>query len=160
MWVARAMVALRLAFAFEFLWAFFDKTFGLGFATPSERSWLNGGSPTRGFLSNSAEGPFAGFYTSIAGAAWADWLFMVGLFAIGVALLLGVGMRVAAVSGAVLLVMMWSVVLPPDTNPVIDSHIIEALALLLLAALYAGDKVGLGRWWGGTKIVQSAPYLR
>ena len=50
--------------------------------------------------------------------AWADWLFMLGLAAIGTALLLGIGMRVAAVSGALLYLLMWTVVLPPQTNPV------------------------------------------
>jgi len=32
----------------------------------------------------------------IAGATWADYLFVIGLAAIGTALILGVGMRVAA----------------------------------------------------------------
>ena len=38
----------------------------------------------------------------MAGAVWADWLFMIGHFAIGTALVLGVGMRIAAASGALL----------------------------------------------------------
>lgn len=158
--VSTMLVVLRLALAWEFLWAFADKMFGLGFATPSERSWLNGGSPTNGFLSNSATGPFASFYKSIAGSAWADWLFMAGLLGIGAALLFGVGMRIAATAGALLMVMMWSVTLPPDTNPFLDTHLIEALVLVLLAATYAGDRVGLGRRWADTGLVRSAPYLR
>ncbi|HEY0639484.1 MAG TPA: hypothetical protein VGD67_17695, partial [Pseudonocardiaceae bacterium] len=98
--VTGLLVVLRLAFAWQFLWAFADKTFGWGFATPAERSWLNGGSPTNGFLANSASGPFESFYKGIAGDGWADWLFMAGLLGIGVALLLGVGMRIAAGAGA------------------------------------------------------------
>ena len=43
-------VMLRLAMGFIFLWAFFDKVFGLGFATTSEQAWINGGSPTSVFL--------------------------------------------------------------------------------------------------------------
>src|SRR5215207_8510578 len=113
---------LRIVVGFTFLWAFLDKLFGFGYATPSERSWLNGGSPTRGFLANSASGPFEGAYKDIAGAAWADWLFMAGLAGIGVALLLGIGMRVAAASGALLYVLMWTVVLPPENNPSLDDH--------------------------------------
>ena len=31
----------------RFLWAFLDKAFGLGYATPSGNAWINGGSPTR-----------------------------------------------------------------------------------------------------------------
>jgi len=158
--VSTLLVVLRLALAWEFLWAFVDKTVGLGFATPSERSWLNGGSPTNGFLSNSATGPFTSFYKSIAGNAWADWLFMAGLLGIGTALLLGIGMRIAASTGALLMVMMWSVTLPPETNPFLDTHLIEAVLLVLLAATYAGDHFGLGRRWANIPLVRTAPYLR
>src|SRR5688572_2839648 len=62
---------VRIAFGLTFLWAFVDKLFGFGYATPEARSWLNGGHPTQGFLKGS-EGPFADFYHSIAGTAWAD----------------------------------------------------------------------------------------
>jgi thiosulfate dehydrogenase [quinone] large subunit len=149
-----------LAFAGEFLWAFGDKLFGWGFATPSERSWLNGGSPTRGFLENSAAGPFQSFYHSIAGDGWTNWLFMLGLLGIGLALLFGVGMRVAAIAGAVLLLMMWSVALPPETNPFLDEHLLEALALIVLARFNAGDTLGFGRRWAATELVRRNPILR
>ena len=149
----------RISLGWIFLWAFLDKLFGLGYSTPSERSWLNGGSPTRGFLANSATGPFEGLYKDIAGAAWADWLFMIGLAAIGVALLLGIGMRIAAVSGALMYLLMWTVVLPPENNPVVDDHIIGALALLGLALVHAGDTLGLGRWWKKQPIVQHNRWL-
>jgi thiosulfate dehydrogenase [quinone] large subunit len=71
-----AIAALRLGLGFVFLWAFLDKTFGLGYATPSEKSWLNGGSPTLGFLKNVEVGPFQSFFNSIAGAWWANLLFI------------------------------------------------------------------------------------
>ena len=151
--------ALRIVLGFTFLWAFLDKLFGFGFATPAERSWLNGGSPTRGFLANSATGPFEGFYKDLAGAGWADWLFMIGLAAIGTALVLGIGMRVAAVSGALLYLLMWTVVLPPENNPVVDDHIIGALALLAVALVHAGDTFGLGRWWKAQPIVRQNRWL-
>ena len=158
-WARAVFAALRIVVGWAFLWAFLDKLFGFGYATPSERSWLNGGSPTRGFLSNSATGPFEGLYQDIAGAAWADWLFMAGLAGIGIALLLGVGMRVAAVSGALLYVLMWTVALPPETNPVIDDHIIGALVMIALALVHAGDTFGLGRWWKRLPIVQQNRWL-
>jgi thiosulfate dehydrogenase [quinone] large subunit len=157
---ARVVFAgLRVVVGFTFLWAFLDKLFGLGYATASERSWLNGGSPTRGFLANSPSGPFEGAYKDIAGAAWADWLFMLGLAGIGVALLLGIGMRVAAVSGALLYVLMWTVVLPPENNPVVDDHLIGALVVIALALVHAGDTFGLGRWWKAQPIVQHNRWL-
>ena len=61
-WLAVARVLLGLVF----LWAFVDKLFGLGIATPAARAWLNGGSPTTGFL-KSVEGPFSNFFNGIAG---------------------------------------------------------------------------------------------
>jgi thiosulfate dehydrogenase [quinone] large subunit len=151
---------LRLGLGFVFLWAFLDKLFGFGFATPEKGAWINGGSPTKGFLANGATGPFTDFYHAIAGATWANWLFMVGLAAIGVALIAGVGLRIAAVAGSVLLVMMWSVVLPPENNPFMDDHLIYAGTLILLALLNAGDTLGLGRLWARTALVRKAAWLK
>src|ERR1044071_6033744 len=112
--VRYTLAGLRLALGWVFLWAFVDKLFGFGLGTPAKNAWINGGSPTKGFLGNAVAGPFEGLYHSIAGAVWADWLFMTGLAAIGVALLLGIGMRVAAAAGSLLLVLMWTAVLPPE----------------------------------------------
>ena len=159
--VARySAAAVRLSMGWVFLWAFFDKTFGLGHETASKDAWTNGGSPTKGFLAFAATGPFKDFYNGVAGQAWADWLFMIGLLGIGVALTLGVGMRIAAASGALLYVLMWTVVLPPENNPVIDDHILGAITLVALALVYAGDTWGLGRWWSRTGVVERYPALR
>nr|WP_239093302.1 DoxX family membrane protein [Micromonospora andamanensis] len=158
---ARYLLAgLRLALGWVFLWAFLDKVFGLGFATEAKNAWINGGSPTKGFLSFGAAGPFQGFYNSIAGAAWADWLFMIGLAAIGTALLLGIGVRVAAAAGGLLLVLMWTAVLPPENNPFMDDHLVYAGVLALLAVTNAGDTWGLGRTWARLPIVKRFGWLR
>ncbi len=149
----------RLSLGWVFLWAFLDKLFGLGHETASNASWIHGGSPTEGFLAHGAVGPFTSFYHDIAGATWADYLFMIGLAAIGTALILGVGMRAAAGAGAVLLVMMWSVVLPPENNVFMDDHLIYALVLILLAALNAGRSFGLGALWERTALVRGRAYL-
>lgn len=152
------LAALRIVIGWGFLWAFLDKTFGLGYSTPSAKSWLNGGSPTKGFLSSSS-GPFASFYHNIAGTSVANWLFMLGLLGIGTALILGIGMRIAGVTGVILYLMMFAVVLPPVTNPVIDDHIIGALAVAALVLVSAGDTFGLGRWWKSLSIVKHNPWL-
>ena len=47
---AKALAVLRVATGFVFLWAFLDKTFGLGYSTPSAKAWIHSGSPTLGFL--------------------------------------------------------------------------------------------------------------
>ncbi len=151
---------LRLALGWVFLWAFLDKAFGLGRATPSEGAWVDGGSPTAGFLGNAVTGPFEGVYHQIAGQAWADWLFMLGLAGIGTALILGIGMRVAAAAGATLLVLMWTAVLPPENNPFMDDHLIYAGLLVLLAGLHAGRVLGLGAKWEQLELVRKHHWLR
>jgi thiosulfate dehydrogenase [quinone] large subunit len=150
----------RLSLGWVFLWAFLDKTFGLGHETTNDASWINGGSPTEGFLAHGAKGPFTDFYHSIAGDAWADWLFMIGLAGIGLALVLGVTMRIAAAAGALLLVMMWTVVLPPDNNPFMDDHLIYALVLVVLALTAAGRTLGLGRVWERLPVIARFPFLK
>ena len=164
------LAAFRVVMGLEFLWAFFDKTFGLGYATPAARAWINGGSPTEGFLSRVAVGPFESTFHAWAGAAWADWLFMLGLLGIGVALVLGIGLRAAAVSGTVMMLLMWAAEWPlarftsagepsMSTNPIVDYHIIYALALIALAVTYAGHTWGLGRLWATLPFVQRNRWL-
>ena len=154
------LAALRLALGWVFLWAFLDKLFGLGRSTPAEGAWIDGGSPTKGFLGNAVSGPFEGFYHSFAGAAWADWLFMLGLAGIGIALIAGVAMRITAAAGAVLLVAMWTAVLPPENNPFMDDHLVYAGVLVLLALTAAGETLGLGKAWNRLPVVQRFPWLR
>jgi len=154
------LAGLRLALGWIFLWAFLDKLFGLGHETPSANAWINGGSPTKGFLGKAVSGPFADIYHSIAGAAWADWLFMLGLAGIGIALLAGIALRITAVAGGLLLVLMWTAVLPPENNPFIDDHLIYAGLLTLLALTAAGDTLGLGQTWNRLPIVQRHPWLK
>jgi thiosulfate dehydrogenase [quinone] large subunit len=152
--------ALRLALGWTFLWAFLDKTFGLGHETAKADAWVNGGSPTEGFLAFAAAGPFKGFYNDLAGAPWADWLFMTGLAGIGAALVLGVLVNVAAGSGVLMLVLMWTAVLPPDNNPFLDDHLVYAGLLGLLAALHAGRYLGLGARWERLPLVARKKVLR
>jgi len=167
---AKFLAVFRVVLGFEFLWAFLDKTFGFGYATPSARAWINGGSPTKGFLGNVAVGPFESTFHAWAGAAWADWLFMVGLLAIGVALILGIGLRIAAVSGTLMMLLMWAAEWPlakftsagepsMSTNPIVDYHIIYALVLIALALTYAGHTWGLGKRWAKLPFVRRNRWL-
>jgi thiosulfate dehydrogenase (quinone) large subunit len=157
--VGYVLAGLRLALGWVFLWAFLDKAFGLGHDTTSAKAWIHGGSPTQGFLGSATTGPFAGAYHSLAGTGFADVSFMVALLALGVALMLGIGMRIAAVAGVVLLVLMWSAVLPPDSNPFMDDHLIYAGILVVLALLGAGNTLGFGRMWTATPLVRRNRWL-
>ncbi len=128
-----ALIKLRIVMALIFLWAFFDKVFGLGFATKPENAWINGGSPTTGFLSFATKGPFAEFFKSLAGVAGIDWLFMLGLLFIGLTLLLNRFVKWGAIAGVVMMLLMWLSLLPPENNPIVDEHIVYALVLTILA---------------------------
>lgn len=169
---AHPVVAVtRIVMGLVFAWAFVDKTFGLGYATPTERAWLNGGSPTKGFLGNLDHGPLADMFRGWAGAWWADWLFMLGLAGIAVALLAGIGLRIAATAGTLMMLLMWTAEWPLDrftdageptmsTNPVLDYHIVYALILIGLAIAAAGNTWGLGNKWANLAIVKKNPWLR
>src|SRR5687768_17019113 len=60
---------VRIALGWVFLWAFLDKMFGLGHSTLAKNAWIDGGSPTTGFLGKAVVGPFKGLYNGMAGAA-------------------------------------------------------------------------------------------
>lgn len=149
-----AWAGLRILLGWVFAWAFVDKLFGLGFATKPENAWIAGGSPTFGFLNFGSHGPFAGVFKAMAGNPVVDALFMVGLAALGVALLSGIGVRVAAVAGSVLLALMHLAAIPPENNPVVDDHVVYIVALIGVAAANAGRVFGLGRRW------EALPFVR
>jgi thiosulfate dehydrogenase [quinone] large subunit len=159
---ARALAVLRVSTGFVFLWAFLDKTFGFGYATPAERAWINGGSPTKGFLSGVEAGPLQNLFHDIAGTTWANWTFMLGLLGIGLALTLGIGLRIAAAATTLMMALMWIAEWPltsGSTNPITDYHFIYAVTSIVLALTYAGHTWGLGRTWATLPIVQKNPWL-
>jgi thiosulfate dehydrogenase (quinone) large subunit len=170
-WTRYLAATIRLSLGWTFLWAFLDKTFALGHETGvnaqtgavdyfGPAAWIHGGSPTAGFLGFATKGPLADFYGNLAGNAVVDWAFMIGLLGIGLALTLGIGMRIAAVSGALMLVMMWSAVLPPANNLFMDDHLVYALVLGLLVLLGAGRTWGFGKQWERIPFVQQHGWLK
>jgi thiosulfate dehydrogenase (quinone) large subunit len=169
----RALGALRIGFGLTFLWAFFDKLLALGYSTGvnpetgavdrfGPDAWINGGSPTFGFLTFGvpADNPFREFFNSLAGDTWVNWFFMLALLGIGLALTFGVGIRIAAASGALLYLMMWVASLPLENNPVVDDHVLGALTMVVLATTLAGDTWGLGKIWARTDPVRRHQVLR
>ncbi|MDU0972553.1 MAG: DoxX family protein [Actinomyces urogenitalis] len=148
----KARAILRILVGFYFLWAFTDKMFGLGFSTPSERSVLHGGRPAQGFIKAVPQGqPLESFFSLFVNPV-GDWLFLLGLLGLGLALILGMGVKVAGVAGPLLMALMWLAELPPihsgeASNPLIDDHWFLALIFVVVMLTRAGDTWGLGRWW-------------
>jgi thiosulfate dehydrogenase [quinone] large subunit len=160
-----SVATVRIVTGFVFLWAFLDKTFGWHYSTLPANAWIHGGSPTKGFLASVNAGPFVSTFHSWAGQGWADWLFMLALLGIGLALILGVGVRFAAVCGILLVALMWAAVWPlaqhatggaltGSTNPIVDEHVMDAMALLVVGIMGAASRVGLGAIWAKLPFVQ------
>ena len=159
----------RIFLGLIFFWAFIDKVFGLGFATcrndagvveyMCSSAWLNGGSPTYGFLNFGTAGPFKGIFQAMAGNVVVDWLFMLGLLGIGVALIFGIGMRVACLSGGLMVFLMWLAHLPPEHHPFLDDHVMYAIILIGLWKTKAGRWLGFGEKWENLEIVKKFPFL-
>lgn len=165
-----ALALARIGLGIIFLWAFLDKTFGLGFATCRSRitdaiemgcsqAWLQGGSPTEGFLTNATQGPFAAWFQSLAGQAWADWLFMAGLLVIGVGLLCGFALRISAVAASAMLFLMWAAALWPANNPFMDDHMLYIFVLFAIASFARYQKLSCAKWWQNLKLVRKNPWL-
>ena len=83
---------------------------------------------------------------------------------------LQVGWYNAAVSGSLMMLGMWAAEWPlakltsageptMSTNPIVDYHIIYALALIALAVTYAGHTWGLGRLWARVPFVHRNRWL-
>ncbi len=155
----RFFAVARIAIGWLFLWMFLDRLFGLGYPTASSDAWIEGVSPTAEYLEFETAGPLEGFFQSLAGQAWVDWLFMIGLALIGLALMLGIGVRIAAVTGTTLLVLMWAATLLPEHNPFMTDRLVYALVLIGLAWSDSGETWGFGRSWKQTTLVQRFPFL-
>ncbi|MDH7508103.1 MAG: hypothetical protein QHH00_01735 [Methanomassiliicoccales archaeon] len=149
----------RIALGWMLFWAFIDKVFGLGFSTTPQQSWLSGASPTSGFLKFGVSGLFADLFKAMAGNILVDVLFMAGLLLIGIALLLGIGTKIAGYAGALLMFILYLTNVPPLHNPLIDEHIIYLIVLIGIANVKAGHTWGLGKWWSNTSLVKRFPIL-
>jgi thiosulfate dehydrogenase (quinone) large subunit len=151
---------LRVGMGWIFFWSFIDKLFGLGFATTPDKAWLAGGSPASGFLKFGTKGPFAELYQGLAGNLVVDWLFMSGLLLVGSALMLGIGVRIAGFTGALMMLLIYSAgFLPPQNNPFLDHHIIYITLLTGFALTRSGHCLGFGKRWSETDLVKKYPFL-
>ncbi len=139
------LATVRILIGFEFLWAFVDKAFGLGRNTPAEEAWTAGGSPTYGYLS--AERALQDLFQPLAGVWIVDWLFMIGLLAVGIGLMAGIAMRASAVAGSLMLLFMWLAAFPIATNPFVNYNLTNALVVLALFFLVGHMRLSLAGPW-------------
>ncbi|WP_129843581.1 DoxX family membrane protein [Streptomyces sp. RFCAC02] len=167
----KTLAALRIVTGAIFVWAFLDKLFGLSYSTPTERSWLEGASPASGYLSHVSVGPMESTYHGWAGNTLIDLLYMGGLLGVGLALVAGIGLRVTAVAGPLMMLFLWLGEFPPaqhlsdgtpsmSTNPLIDQHVVYATVMVVVGVCSAGRVWGLGGAWARLPVVQRYPWLR
>lgn len=133
--VGGAALLLRLVTGFLFFFA--------GWSKITTGDWS-----AAGFLQN-ATGPFAGWFQSLAGNGFVDFLNMWGLTLIGVALILGLLVRTASVCGVILMTLYYFADFVGNTaHGFIDEHIVyTAVFLLFLAG-------GFGHVWGLDALVE------
>lgn len=152
---------VRIGLGWIFLWAFIDKIFGLGFATAAGKAWIDGVSPTFGYLTFATRGPFTDLFQALAGNLIVDLLFMTGLLFVGLTLMLGIMVRLGSLAGALMLFLIFiSSSLLPEHNPLIDDHVIYILILLGFTTLPVGDWLGFGKHWKKLFFVRQNPILQ
>ncbi|KQM10151.1 MAG: hypothetical protein WDA05_03015 [Candidatus Methanomethylophilaceae archaeon] len=156
------LAILRILLGFLFLWSFLDKMFGLGFSTKSANSMINGGSPTEGFLMYGTD-TMSFLADTPALVQVLDVVIMAAFLLLGIALILGIGMKLAAVGGTLLLLLMYVSLFPltkaGSTNPLVDYHIMYMFLLWAFYLSNAGDVLGLGKWWKEQSLVARYPIL-
>ena len=82
----------------------------------------------------------------MAGHAIVDWLFMLGLLGIGVALIIGVAMRFATAAGATMYIADVDASLPLENNPVVDDHLVGAIVMIVLVSTSRRHLGPRSRW--------------
>ena len=173
----RMLSVTRIALGFYFLWAFLDKLLGLGKSTCAikddaglvtgtdyfcDNAWINGGHVTEGYLvyGGNPSSPFHDFFVNLGAQRWTDVIFMLGLLGVGLALMLGIGTKVAAYSGGAMLLFMYLTQMWPGTNPILDDHLIYIVAIFgIVWVELSRQEFGLGGWRRNLAIVQKNRWL-
>ena len=160
----KILAALRIVIGFNFFWSFLDKLLGLNYTTAAENAWIQGGSPTQGYLMGASDGWLGPMWEALAGNVVLDIVFMLALLGLGVAALTGAGLRIAAVAGVLLSIGFYLSQLPLEagaaTNPITTAHWYYFLLFLLFPFLDAGRTWGVANIWERFSIVQKNPWLR
>ena len=155
-----ALAVLREVLGFMLIWAFFDKLLGLGRLTDKSAAMINGGSPTEYYLSQLVSGPFEGMWNALAGNQFIDLLLMFGLFAVGFALMFGIASRLSVIGMVIMMVLMYTLCIPPDDNILVDYHIAYICGILAVYWLGGFDRISLKKYWNELPIVKDYKILQ
>ncbi|MCE9644075.1 DoxX family protein [Candidatus Parcubacteria bacterium] len=118
-----------------------------------------------GFLNNAKTFPeFYAWFAQPGILPWTNLLNEWSLTLVGVALILGIGVRLASFGGILLMALYYfpSLSFPyaGDHAYIVDEHVIYALLLAYLAAMKAGRVWGLERWCANLSLCTRFPKLR
>ena len=161
-WIGYSVLGLRLVMAWVFLQAGIEKVLNPEWSAAAYTS------PETPFGVTEAN-PMAGFFAELsANAALIDPLVVWGQVLIGLALLFGAFVRLAAFWGAVQMFLFWLASLqggllaglPVEHGFVVNSDIVYILLLFGLGAVGAGRILGVDQWLENTTVVRNNPWLR
>jgi thiosulfate dehydrogenase [quinone] large subunit len=144
------MVILRLAMAWIFLWAGFDK--------------LIGGFSAAGFLTRASSGPLHSLWVDLGQSAAAlsviNPLVTWSQILMGFALFFGVATRFSLFWAGAMMFLFYLAQFPPEHDLFLDYYLVYILVYLMLGALGAGRILGLDKYIEEGPIVRKAPWLR
>jgi len=144
-------VTLRLSMGWIFLYSGVEKLY---------TELTTGNMATYGYLRFAVRGPFAGFFSGMAGNPIVNGLVVWAFILIGIALILGIFVRWSSFWGIVMMFLFYFSAFPPEHNPFIDDHIIYILVLAMFMVLGAGRIFGLDKYIERTNIVRKRPWLK
>jgi thiosulfate dehydrogenase [quinone] large subunit len=147
---AKFLLVVRLAVGWFFFYAGITKILDPAW---SAKGYLMGAKTFSGFY---------GWLASPANIGWVNFLNEWGLTLIGLSLILGLGVRLGSLLGALLMLLYYFPVLEfpkVEHGFIVDDHIIYAAILLFFAAIRAGRYYGLDNWCANLPICRRYPRL-
>jgi thiosulfate dehydrogenase [quinone] large subunit len=155
-WIGYSLLSLRFIMGWVFFYA--------GMSKVIDPEWS-----VRGYLNYaiSPENPLRDFLGYDIWSIMAnDWYWLltplnqVGLTLVGLALLLGIFVRLSAFGGALMMTFYWLASFPLTDAFIIDFHLVYVLLLFAVGAFGAGRILGLDAYIEDTEIVKQYPLLR
>lgn len=146
-----SLFLLRIAMGWMFLYAGLTKILNPEW---SAAGYLGG---AKAFIS------LFNWFASPANIGWINFVNEWGQILLGISLILGIGVRLSSILGAVLMMLYYLPLGFPYPNAhafIVDEHIVYTLVLLFFAAVRAGRVWGLENWCSNLPICSKFPKLR